>query len=66
MNVTVNGETHDVAPDATVMGLIRELHLKPELVAAQLNDIILSREEFDETALAESDVLELIRIVGGG
>lgn len=66
MNVTVNGETRDIAPDATVMALIRELRLKPELVAAQLNDIILTREEFDETALAESDVLELIRIVGGG
>lgn len=66
MKIEVNGNPRDVTPDTTVAALIRELNLKPELTAVQLNETILQREEAGDTVLHEGDVVELIRIVGGG
>lgn len=66
MNVTVNGEPRDVGADLTIAGLIRMLGLKPELTAVQVNDEILERTLLSEYVLSEGDVVELIRIVGGG
>ncbi len=66
MNVTVNGEPRDVGADLTISGLIQMLGLKPELTAVQVNDEILERTFLSEYVLSEGDVVELIRVVGGG
>ena len=66
MNVTVNGEPRDISPGTSVTGLIESLGLKVELIAVQMNDTILDRNELSAALLSEGDVIELIRIVGGG
>lgn len=66
MNIMLNGEPRDIAPDTTIQSIIEDLGLKPQLVAVQLNDLIVDKNELASTGLAEGDVLELIRIVGGG
>lgn len=66
MNIMLNGEPRDIAPDTTIQSIIEDLGLKPQLVAVQLNDLIVDKNELASTSLAEGDVLELIRIVGGG
>ena len=66
MNVTVNGEPRDVGADLNISGLIQMLGLKPELTAVQVNGEILERTSLSEYVLSEGDVVELIRVVGGG
>ncbi len=66
MYITVNGSRREVAPGTTVEALMRELKLKPEITAAQVNDTILQRGEASGLVLEQGDVIELIRIVGGG
>ena len=66
MNVTVNGEPRDLTPDTTILGLIESLQLKPEMVAVQHNETILDRAKLDAATLSDGDIVELIRIVGGG
>ena len=66
MNITVNGESRDVTPDTSLVGLIETLGLKRELTAVQRNDDIIHRDDLDSTPLLEGDVIELIRVVGGG
>lgn len=66
MNISVNGEPRDVVPGTTARQLVASLGVKPEMMAVQINERILPREEMNTTILSDGDVVELIRIVGGG
>lgn len=66
MNITVNGEPRDVQPDMSIRSLIESLSLKPELTAVQLNETIVHRDDLHATMLSDGDIVELIRVVGGG
>ena len=66
MLVTVNGEPREVSESLTLLGLMEELGVKPEITAVQRNDEIIDRKAVPVTPLAEGDAVELIRIVGGG
>jgi thiamine biosynthesis protein ThiS len=65
MKLTINGEVRQVTA-ATVWGLIEELGLHPQATVVERNREIVDREAFRETPLSEGDVLELVRLVGGG
>ena len=67
MKLIINGEARDVAAaTATVLALLTELGLNPAATVVERNHEIVDRAAYPETALAEGDVLELVRIVGGG
>jgi thiamine biosynthesis protein ThiS len=65
LKLTINGEGREVAA-ATVLALLEELGLNPAATVVELNHAIVDRGAYRETSLAEGDVLELVRIVGGG
>jgi thiamine biosynthesis protein ThiS len=65
MKLTVNGEPREVA-GTTVLALLEELGLNPGATVVERNAQIVDRTAYRETALADGDVLELVRIVGGG
>ena len=65
MKITINGETREVAA-VTVLGLLEELGLHPQGTVVERNREIVDREAYRETKLIEGDVLELVRLVGGG
>jgi thiamine biosynthesis protein ThiS len=66
VNVTINGEKRSITPGTTVASLLEDLSLKPEATVVQRNDNVLERARYRDTALADGDVLELVRFVGGG
>ena len=51
---------------ATVAGLLKELDIRPDRVAVELNLTILDRSEFDGRSLQEGDRIEIISFIGGG
>jgi thiazole synthase len=63
--LTVNGEPRSSA-SATVAELVREIGLKPEKVAVELNGTIAPRSTLADVRLADGDVLEIVTFVGGG
>ncbi len=65
MKLTINGQDREVAA-ATVLGLLEELGLHPQGTVVERNREIVDREAFRDTRLAAGDVLELVRLVGGG
>lgn len=65
MKLTINGEERDAAA-ATVFTLLEELGLKPETTVVELNGEIVARDGYRQMLLAPGDVLELVRLVGGG
>ena len=66
MLITVNGEPREVEENLTLLGLMEEVGVKPEITAVQRNEEIIDQKAVPSTFLAEGDAVELIRIVGGG
>ena len=66
MHVQVNGERRDCRAGSTVGDLLRELEIKTERVAVELNLEILDRKEFDHRGLKEGDRVEILSFIGGG
>ncbi|HTM94636.1 MAG TPA: sulfur carrier protein ThiS [Croceibacterium sp.] len=64
-SLTVNGEARRSAA-SSVDELVREIGLKPEKVAVELNGVIVPRSTLTEAPLGEGDVLEIVHFVGGG
>ena len=65
VKLKINGENREVAP-GTVWSLLEELGLHPRGVIVERNREIVDRQAYRETPLSEGDVLELVRLVGGG
>ncbi|MCA9592319.1 MAG: sulfur carrier protein ThiS [Myxococcales bacterium] len=66
MQVTVNGEPHQLPDQLTVRGLIEHLGLTEGPVAVEKNREVVPRAEHESTPLGEGDVLEIVHFVGGG
>lgn len=66
MHIQVNGERRDCRSGLTVGDLLRELDIRTERVAVELNLEILDRKEFDLRGLKEGDRLEILSFIGGG
>ena len=66
MRIRVNGEWHERPADMTVADLLAALSLDVRRVAVERNRLIVRRADFDTTALADGDELEIVTLVGGG
>jgi len=66
MQITVNGETLDVAEGASLTALIEQLDLNPKKVAVERNLEIAPKSLYAEIALTEGDRIEIVQFVGGG
>ncbi len=66
MNVIVNGESHGLAADLTIAGLLGELGLAEKKVAVELNQTVVEKTDWSSTELHEDDRLEIVHFVGGG
>ncbi len=66
MQITVNGDAHDIPPGTTVRGLVETLGLTEGPVAVERNREVVPRAEHPNTELCAGDVLEIVHFVGGG
>lgn len=66
IEITINGDTHQVNQGARITDLIKQLELTPERLAIELNLSILPRAKWAETELKPGDKLEVVHFVGGG
>lgn len=66
MKIRLNGEERELVDGITVAGLVAELGLRPEQVAVERNRELVPRARHAETELVDSDVVELVTLVGGG
>jgi len=66
MQITVNGDAHEIPPATTVRGLVEILGLTEGPVAVERNREVVPRAEHPSTELQPGDVLEIVHFVGGG
>ncbi len=66
IQIQVNGEQRSCRVDATVGDLLREIDVKTERVAVELNLEIIDRKDFDHRSLKQGDRVEILSFIGGG
>lgn len=64
--LTVNGETRPLTPGLTLHALLRNLNVNPARVAVAVNDDFYPGARAPERTLEAGDVIEIVRIIGGG
>lgn len=66
IKIQLNGDVQAWRGDATVADLLRELDIKTERVAVELNLEILDRATFGQRVLKDGDCVEIMSFIGGG
>ena len=66
LQIQVNGQPRDCRSGATVGDLLRELDIKTDRVAVELNLEILDRKDFEQRSLKHGDRVEILSFIGGG
>lgn len=67
MQLKINGQSVETQNTPTVTELLTQQDVKmPEMVSVELNGRILKRSQFDQTQLADGDVVEFLYFMGGG
>lgn len=66
MEITVNGQSRQVAEGTTITQLLAELPLATRYVAVEVNQQLVPRQRHAEHRLSPHDRLEIVTLVGGG
>jgi sulfur carrier protein len=66
IRLRVNGKTVELPGPTRLSAYLEGLGVDPRAVAVEVNGEILSRDRYGERVLQEGDVVEIVRMVGGG
>ena len=66
MQITLNGEPHELEGPLSVADLLQQLAIDPRRVAVEHNYEILRRPLYADTIVHEGDRVEIVNFVGGG
>lgn len=66
MQLHINGEERTLEGRPTVIDLLRELVIRPDQVAVEVNLHIVERDDFEGYQLQEGDRIEIMSFMGGG
>lgn len=66
MEVLINGKKESLEDGMDILGLLNKKKIRPEMVAIELNDQVIHRNQYPEITLKDSDRLEFIYYMGGG
>ena len=66
VQITLNGESHEVDPGTTIAVLLDALQLRQLRFAIEINQEIVRRDQYPVRELKTGDRVEVISFVGGG
>jgi len=66
ITLTVNGEKRELAVPTKLTTFLETLGVNPRYVAVAHNGAVLERQRWPEVVLQDGDVLEVVRMAGGG
>jgi thiamine biosynthesis protein ThiS len=66
VTITLNGEPQTLTAEQTIADLLARLEIDPRRVAVERNFLVIKREHYAETTIAEGDQIEIVNFVGGG
>jgi sulfur carrier protein len=62
----VNGKEVELDGPTRLVAYLEQLGVSPRAVAVEHNGNIIDRDDYAATLLADGDVVEIVRMVGGG
>jgi sulfur carrier protein len=62
----INGKKVELDGPTSLVDYLQKLGVSPRAVAVEHNGNIVDREDYATTALGDGDVVEIVRMVGGG
>jgi sulfur carrier protein len=65
MQLKINGKAEEFA-GGTVLDLLNAKKIEPQMVAVEVNDSMVDREQLPTTHLKDGDRLEFLFYMGGG
>jgi thiamine biosynthesis protein ThiS len=66
VNLTVNGKPREIDGSQKLLAFLEGLGVNLNFIAVAYNGEVLDKNDFPTVTLAEGDVLEIVRPVGGG
>lgn len=66
VTVQINGHEEHIEAGTSIHAVLLEKNINPNAVACELNMKVIRRAELGQVSLKEGDVLEVIRMIGGG
>ena len=66
LSLTVNGKAREIEAPTSLLAFLQAHNVNPQLIAVEYNGDIIRREHYGATNLGPGDVLEIVRMVGGG
>jgi len=66
VEITLNGQSRQIADGTTIARLLEQLNLSTPYVAVEVNLQVLPRQRHAEQRLAQGDRVEIVTFVGGG
>lgn len=66
MQITINGDTHELKDRATVRDMLDQLGFGEKPVVVELNKRALFPREIGDSVLNDGDVVEVVQITAGG
>jgi sulfur carrier protein len=65
MQVTINGKAEEVVA-GNLLDLLKAKNIEPQMVAVEVNDRMVERDNLGTTSLNEGDHVEFLFYMGGG
>lgn len=62
--IMLNGKESETYENLTK--LLEENKFRREYIAVEINGVIISRENYDTTAVNDGDIVEVVAFMGGG
>lgn len=62
----VNGRRVELDGPTALLTYLEMLGVSPRAVAVELNGVIIERSAYEDAKLDDGDVVEIVRMVGGG
>lgn len=66
MNITLNGQKHNIESNITLEEMLINLNIEQNNIIAEVNGEVVTKDEFSNKIINENDIIELVRFVGGG
>ena len=66
MNIIINGENKEVKTLITVSGLLEEMNTPAVGIAVEINREIVPRSKHATWEIKDGDMIEIVKMVGGG
>jgi sulfur carrier protein len=66
ISLQINGRRVELEAPITLLAYLERLGVSPRTVAVEHNGVIIERSRYTDATLDDGDVVEIVRMVGGG